>query len=89
MITFEAVREVVSLVAGVSLSMVTEEATLCGDLSMDSLDCQELQYRLENEFDATISDEHMQALIVGGNARKIVQYLNGDRKFVDRNAVAV
>ncbi len=60
---------------GVSEERITPEATLQGDLGLDSLDAVELAIAIEDEFDLKILDEDMKKLSTVADAVAIIQRL--------------
>lgn len=83
MITIKQLQEAICTSRSLPETMVTPNATLEGDLSLDSLDVVDLIMDLEKEFKVDIPEEDAQKLVSRGTIQQILDYLNGSREFVD------
>jgi acyl carrier protein len=72
MTTFERVRKCIVDCAGVDENAVNTDATLYGDLDLDSLDEVDLAITLEEEFGIEISDEQIEASFTVGDIVNVV-----------------
>ncbi len=70
---FDKVKEIILDTTNCDEEKITMEATLQGDLGLDSLDAMELSMALEEAFNITIEEE---ALKTFDTVAKIVDYIN-------------
>lgn len=67
----------------VTAAKVTPLATFSGDLMLDSLEIVEVFMKIEETFDVAIPDEDVQKLVTEGVVQDLLDYINGNRVFVD------
>jgi len=73
----DEVKGVISEYAGVKLSEVTNNASLCDDLAMDELDHVEVVMALEEKFSIEVSDEEAEKL---KTVQDVIDYIDKNQK---------
>ncbi len=68
----EQIKKIISEQLEVDQSIVTESATITGDLGADSLDLVDLAMSIEDEFDIELSDEALDKI---KNVGDLVAYI--------------
>lgn len=74
---FESVKEIISRGYDVAPEQIIPEAGLSADLKLDSLDRVEFVIAVEEKFQITIPDEHMEGITT---VKDVVAYLEGRLK---------
>ena len=69
---FEKVKKIISEQLEVDQTIITESATITGDLGADSLDLVDLAMSIEDEFDIELSDEALEKIKTVGD---LVEYI--------------
>ncbi len=59
---FEKIKKIISEQLEVDQSIITEGATITGDLGADSLDLVDLAMSIEDEFDIELSDDALEKI---------------------------
>ena len=64
---FEKIKKIISEQLEVDQSIITEGASITGDLGADSLDLVDLAMSIEDEFDIELSDEALEKIKTVGD----------------------
>ena len=64
---FEKLKKIISEQLEVDQTIITESATITGDLGADSLDLVDLAMSIEDEFDIELSDEALDKIKTVGD----------------------
>ncbi len=69
---FEKIQKIISEQLEIDMSIISEGATITGDLGADSLDLVDLAMSIEDEFDIELSDEALDKI---KNVGDLVAYI--------------
>lgn len=72
MSTFERVQKIICEQLELDEHLVTEDATIAGDLSADSLDLVDLAMSIEDEFELEVPDEALESIKTVGDIVKFI-----------------
>ena len=73
MSTFERVQKIICEQLEIDSHLVTEDASISGDLGADSLDLVDLAMSVEDEFDIELSDEALEKIKTVGDLVAFVE----------------
>ncbi len=73
MSTFERVQEIICEQLGVDRHLVTEDASISGDLGADSLDLVDLSMSIEEEFNLEVPDDVLDRIRTVGDIIKFIE----------------
>ena len=70
---FEKIKKIISEQLEVDQNIVTENASITGDLGADSLDLVDLAMSIEDEFDIELSDEALEKIKTVGDLATYIE----------------
>lgn len=70
---FEKVKKIISEQLEVDQTIITESATITGDLGADSLDLVDLAMSIEDEFDIELSDDALEKIKTVGDLATYIE----------------
>ena len=70
---FEKVKKIISEQLEVDQTIITESATIAGDLGADSLDLVDLAMSIEDEFDIELSDDALEKIKTVGDLATYIE----------------
>ncbi len=70
---FEKIKKIISEQLEVDQTIITESATITGDLGADSLDLVDLAMSIEDEFDIELSDDALEKIKTVGDLATYIE----------------
>lgn len=70
---FEKIKKIISEQLEVDQTIITESATITGDLGADSLDLVDLAMSIEDEFDIELSDDALEKFKTVGDLATYIE----------------